>query len=275
MLPTSPTPPKQSLSDYSILLYGPSKAGKTTTASQADGALFLATEPGLNALNAFQVPITNWDDLLNACGELAAGNHPFKTIVVDTIDLAYRFCAEHMLKKYNADHESDLSYGKGYAMVNNEFHRVLTKLAHLPYGLILISHAQEKEVETRTGKYMKTVPTLPDKARKIVLGLVDIILYCDVEAVRDAGGQMNFRRVIRTKPSQYYEAGDRTGRLPEILEMDYRAFAAAFDAATGVPAPTITPPAEQLNLPPATSVGKATSSSTSTTKNAGSAPAGK
>ena len=233
MLPTSPTPPKRNLSDYSILLYGPSKSGKTTTASQADGVLFLATEPGLNALTAYQLPITCWEDLLAACAEIAAGNHPFTTIVIDTVDLAYRFCSEHMLKKYSVEHESDLSYGKGYALVNNEFHRVLTKLAHLPYGFVLISHAQDIEIETRTGKYTKTVPTLPDKARKIVLGLVDIILYCDVEVTRDANGKASVRRVMRTKPAQSYEAGDRTGRLPEVLDMDYRAFVEAFNTATG------------------------------------------
>ena len=261
MLPTAPTPQKQSVSDYSILLYGPSKAGKTTTASQADGALFLATEPGLNALNAFQVPVTSWEDFLAACAEIAQGEHPFKTIVVDTVDLAYRFCSEHMLKKYSVEHESDLGYGKGYALVNNEFHRVLTKLAHLPCGLILISHAQEIVVETRTGKFTKTVPTLPEKARKIVLGLVDIILYCDVEVTRDANGQATVRRVLRTKPTQYYEAGDRTGRLPEILDMDYRAFVAAFNAVTApAPAPQPSAPA-QKNLAPASTPNAKTSPS--------------
>ena len=234
MLPTTPTPPKQNVTDYSILMYGASKSGKTTTASQADGALFLATEPGLNALQAYQAPIACWDDFLVACSEIAQGQHSFKTIVVDTIDLAYRFCSEHMLKKYNVEHESDLGYGKGYALVNNEFHRVLTKLAHLPYGLVLISHAQEIEIETRTGKYMKTVPTLPDKARKMVLGLVDIILYTDIEVTRDASGQPNVRRVLRTKPTQHYEAGDRTGRLPEVIDMDYGKFVEAFNA-TAVP----------------------------------------
>jgi hypothetical protein len=270
MLPTSPTPPKQNLSDYSILLYGPSKSGKTTTASQADGVLFLATEPGLNALTAYQQPITSWEDLLAACAEIAAGNHPFKTIVIDTVDLAYRFCSEHMLKKYSVEHESDLNYGKGYALVNNEFHRVLTKLAHLPYGFVLISHAQEIEIETRTGKYTKTVPTLPDKARKIVLGLVDIILFCDIEVSRDANNQPIVRRVIRTKPTQTYEAGDRTGRLPEVIEMDYRAFVDAFNAATAA-----TIPDTKQSGPPATPAPAKTSTSTSTAKNAGAAPAGK
>ena len=47
---------------------------------------------------------------------------------------------------------------------------MLTKLAFLPYGLFLISHAKEVEMDSRTGKYVRVVPTLPDKARKIVLG---------------------------------------------------------------------------------------------------------
>jgi hypothetical protein len=79
-------------------------------------------------------------------------------------------CASTSAQKFKIEHESDLGYGKGYALINNEFYRVLNKLALLPYGLFLISHSQEKEIETRTGKLTRIIPTLPDKARKIVLG---------------------------------------------------------------------------------------------------------
>ncbi|HOK47887.1 MAG TPA: AAA family ATPase, partial [Bryobacteraceae bacterium] len=65
-LPTKKTPPRANLGDYSILIYGPTKIGKTTLASQFPEALFLATEPGLNALEAYQIPITSWDGLLAA-----------------------------------------------------------------------------------------------------------------------------------------------------------------------------------------------------------------
>jgi len=44
------------------------------------------------------------------------------------------------------------------------------------------------------------------------------------------------RRVMRTKPSPYWEAGDRTGRLPETIELDFDAFLAAFEAAQQCPA---------------------------------------
>ena len=66
MLPTTKTPPKTGLSDLTVLVYGQTKIGKTTLCSQAESALFLATEPGLNALDVFQAPILSWDDLLIA-----------------------------------------------------------------------------------------------------------------------------------------------------------------------------------------------------------------
>jgi hypothetical protein len=231
MLPTTKIPAKQNLSDLTVLCYANSKFGKTSFCAQAEDALFLATEPGLNALDAYQVPITCWEDLLAACSEIAEGNHPFKTIIIDTVDNAYRMCAEHMCRKAKVEHESDLGFGKGYALINNEFQRVLTKLAFLPYGLYLISHAQEKEIETRTGKYTKIVPTLPDKARRLVLGLVDLILYGENEITQSADGKFTYRRVLRTKPSQHYEAGDRTGRLPATINFDYKAFVEAFNGA--------------------------------------------
>lgn len=229
MLPTHKTAPKAQLSDYSILLFGASKVGKTNFCAQAPEALFLATEPGLNALEAYQVPITCWEDLTSACAEIAEGKHGFKTIIIDTIDNAYKMCADYICKKSSIEHESDLGYGKGYALVNNEFQRVLNKLAFLPYGLILISHAQSKEIDTRTGKITRIVPTLPDKARKQVVGLVDMILYCDIEQGKDDSSPT--QRILRTKPHKQYDAGDRTGRLPESLPMNYAAFASAFENA--------------------------------------------
>jgi len=230
MLPSQKTPPKTTLTDLTVLVYGPSKIGKSTWCSQAEGALFLATEAGLNNLEVFQAPIGTWDELLVACKEIAEGQHPYKTIIIDTVDNAYRMCAEHVCRKFKVEHESDLGYGKGFALTNNEFQRVLNKLAFMPCGLYLISHSQEVEIETRTGKYNKTVPTLPEKARKIVLGLVDMVLYCDIETAAGTDNKMAARRVMRTKPSLNYEAGDRTGKLPEVIDLDYAKFTEAFNA---------------------------------------------
>lgn len=229
MLPESKTPPKFALSDLTVLVYGATKIGKSTMCSKAEEAIFLATEPGLNSLEVYQVTINSWDDLLSTAAELAEGNHIFKTIVIDTVDNAFKFCEEYICRKLNIVHQADAPYGKAWAMVAGEFQRVITKLAFMPYGLYLVSHSQEIEIETRTGKYTKTVPTLPDKARKIVLGLVDMILYCDIEAVTGPDNKVVGRRVIRTKPSLYYEAGDRTGRLADLIDLDYNKFVEAYE----------------------------------------------
>lgn len=229
-LPTTRTPPITDPARFRVLLYGASKIGKSTFCSHFPGALFLATEAGLGCLDVFQSSIRNWDELLAACSEIAEGKHSYKTIVVDTVDNAFRFCSEWVCKRNKVDHESDLGYGKGFSFIRNEFFRFLTKLSQLPYGLILVSHSVDREFETRTGKRTKTVPTLPDKAAEIALGLVDLILYADIETKKAADGTIATRRVIRTKPALEYEAGDRTGKLPEVLPLEYAEFLKAYAA---------------------------------------------
>jgi len=231
-LPTQKTQPKMSLTGLTTLIYGPPKIGKSTWCANAPKALFLSTEPGLNALEVYQMPVYGWGDFGEACAEIAAGGHEFKTIVIDTIDNAYLFCVEYICRKHSVLHVSDLPYGKGYALVNKEFQRVLNKLALLPYGLILVSHSVEKDIDAKTGKQTVIVPTLPDKARKLCANLADLILYCDLELDSDNEGKPYMRRVVRTKPHTNYEAGDRTGKLPETLPLDFHAFEAAFQIAT-------------------------------------------
>ncbi len=224
ILPKSKTPPVLSMEKQTILLYAHAKFGKSTIASGCPDAIFLATEAGLNHLNVYQVPINTWEDLLTASKEISAGNHTFKTVVIDTIDNAYRLCSEYICTQNNVKHESELGYGKGWSLVNGEFQRVLTKLSLLPYGLFLISHAVEREIEGRTGNYTRITPTLPDKAKKIILGMSDFILYGDIEETTNGNGKTRSRRVLRTKPTRHYEAGDRTGKLPSTIDATYGAF---------------------------------------------------
>lgn len=232
MLPTIKTPPRTSLSDLTILFYAPSKFGKTTWCAQAQDALFLATEAGLNALEVYQVPILSWEDFLMTCAEISEGKHSFKTIIIDTIDIAYKLCCDYICKKFKIEHESDLGYGKGYALVANEFLRVLNKLAFLPQGLIMTSHVQEKEIDTRTGKHVRLVPSIPDKVRKLVTAMCDLILFGDFELHTGDDNKPTWQRVIRTKPTAVFDAGDRTGKLPEVLPLEYSAFLQALEHAS-------------------------------------------
>lgn len=215
VLPTEKTLPLLRLQDYLILLYGVPKIGKSTFASRMEDPLFLAFESGLNALEVYQVPITSWMDAMAAGAELAKSDK-FKTIVWDTVDQAYQMCLDHVCAAQGIRHPSDLEYGKGWHLVTQEFSRLIVKMSKLGRGMVLISHSQDIEITTPTKKLTKAVPTLSGKARETVLALSDIILYAEMMDT-DQGS----KRILHAAPSEAWEAGDRTGRLPAELPLSF------------------------------------------------------
>ncbi len=220
-LPKVKTPPKTKLQDLNILVYGQNGIGKSTLVSKFPDVYFMATEPGLNCVEVYQDSVTSWEKFIEKCKDLVTEKHSFQNVCIDTIDNAHKYCREYCNKELKIQHESEMGFGKGFDFVNGIFHKTLTRLASQSFGFIMISHAVEKEVETRKGKVRKIVPTLPTEARKIVLSLADIILYADIEMEMDAEGNKISKRVLRTKPTALYEAKDRTGRLPDTLPLDY------------------------------------------------------
>lgn len=227
---------KTSFADLTILLYGSPKIGKSTFASRFPGALFLPTEPGLNHLEVFQAPadgsgIRSWTQFREILTEVARGGHPFRTLVLDTADNAYKLCSEWICGTYGVKHLDDLPSKKGYALANAEFERVVRKAAQLPYGLVLVSHAQEREFRDKGSglKHDRTVTTLTGGCHRIVAGLSDMVLFATVVAdTSDDGKAISYRRVLMTKPNLAYDAGDRTGTLPREIPLDYDAFASAY-----------------------------------------------
>jgi GTPase SAR1 family protein len=230
MLPQTKRMPKQKLEDYKILLYGSPKIGKSTFCSQMEKPLFLATEPGLNALEVYEVKVTDWSTFLNACAEISKSNHSFKTIVIDTVDNLFKGCQEYVRQKNGIAHESDMPYGKGWELLKSEFFRPLRKLSMLDVGLVMTSHVKMVEVKTRTSVYHKAVPTIPTSGRDIIEAWVDIILFAESVVDIETG---EIRRVLHTQPSDLWIAGDRTEhafkrKLPSEIDLDFTTFSKEF-----------------------------------------------
>ena len=213
ILPIKKSEKNTNLSDQVILVYGRPKIGKSTLCSYFDDAVFLATEPGLNHLEVNKVNITSWKKFLEACAELAGGKHNFKTVIVDTVDNLITYCSDYVCTENNIDHPSELPHGKGWSMVTTELKRAVIKLAALPYGLIMVSHAKQEEIETKTKKYNRFSPDLSGKNKSVVLNMQDIILFMD-SGMKD-GEEVG---IVRTKPSLFWDAGDKSKLLaPEIM----------------------------------------------------------
>lgn len=174
VLPTKRSEASKNLEDYSILMYGEEKIGKTSLCSMFQDAVFLMCEPGGKALNLYKVDIFSWEDFIS-CTRLLKQDKKFKNIVVDTVDVLYPMMQRFVGKREGFDDPADVGYGKGFRQLDLEFSKWMTYLLKLGKGVIFTSHATEKEYETREGKTVdKTVPTMPGGARKILEPMVDI-----------------------------------------------------------------------------------------------------
>lgn len=217
-LPTEKSPPTLSAESMKALIFGAPKVGKSTLASTLeDKALFLATEPGLGGLEVYKEDITSWTQFREIGAELAEGKHEFRLVVIDTVDELHRMCTDYVLEKQGVAYPGDLEYGKGWAMVNDEFRLRIAKLAGLGLGVVFISHAKEVEIKQNVGTTTRIVPTLSGKARDFIIGFVDFILYAAMEQTPDGE-----RRILRTSAGENFEAGGRI-TLTDPLPLDGQA----------------------------------------------------
>lgn len=197
-----------------VLIYGQPKVGKSTFAAQIPNALFLATEKGHNFLEIHKVDINKWEDVIEVGKSLITQKHSFKTLVVDIADYFYKHCERYVMEKHQVEHPSDLGFGKGFALVKDEFTRVVHKLNSLGVGLVFISHAKEKTIKTKTAEWTMMATSLGAGPEGVITGLCDLILYCYITEDNE--------RVVRTKPTKYVLAGDRSKKLPDVMPMDYK-----------------------------------------------------
>lgn len=228
ILPTAKTKPTLTAEAAKVFLYGEEKIGKTTTAGalDPDHTLFLATEEGYGALEAFVKPIGSWEEFRTIGPELFKGDHPYNTIVIDTVDELLKLCTDKVLTDLGVSYAGDLEFGKGWAAVTDEFRLRVGALCRLGLGVWFISHSKEEEVKTRTGSITVTAPTLGGGSRKWLLGFVDFILLA-----RSEQGEEGERRVLRTVATENYRAGGRVD-LPDPIPLDAAALREAMAAAT-------------------------------------------
>lgn len=219
-----------------VLLYGKPKFGKTTFGANFPNALFFLTEDGAKHLSISAWRIKSWLEFTYYVKQLESDikNCPFQNVIIDTVDNLLDMCDKFICDKYKVKTVGDVAYGKGYQERTKEFKTQINSIINLGLGLVFISHAETKSIDMEystnpyamaiadnDGMVEMTIPTIDDKrARKFVLGLCDIIMYV---SMNDKG-----ERVLYTKPSRYFEAGDRSGRLPEVLPLDYNAVIDAY-----------------------------------------------
>lgn len=220
-------------------LYGSAGLGKSTFMSQAvDGKrkpLFLSTDSGLRFIKCYKKSITSWRGFDNLVDEIIKTKPKiYSMIVIDTVDILFKYCQREACLKLNITHPGDLEWGKGYSIIRDKFETTIAKLISWceenKVGFGVISHSKDIEIRGRTVKTSKLVPTLSSQAYGVLAPLMDLIGYVGFspeKADRLPNGEMG--RLVIFEPSEELEAKDRTGRMPAQCKLDYEAVREAYE----------------------------------------------
>jgi hypothetical protein len=233
-LPVAKTPATLTFERANTFLYGPPGIGKTTFATRfsPDDTLLAATEAGYGGIEAFVQPLNSWDDCKQLVKDLS-GDHHFKLVAVDTVDVLATLCQADVMKRLKVDHPSDLEWGKGWEMVEKEFQLVIAPLMQHPdLGVVFIGHADEREIKRSAvlgGPISVFSPSVgPKSIRKFLTGTCDFVFFAEARDQENGDGP---ERIVHTVPGESWVAKQRDipGRppLPEILPLDAVAIAAA------------------------------------------------
>ena len=226
LLDIKPHQVSRDLRGYSVFLYGAPKTGKTTIACQFPGALLLAFEKGYSTIGGVLAqPINSWSEFKKLFVEFKdpAVKERYQTIVIDTADIAYSYCEKYICTresdaKHSYQNVADIPYGKGYAMAMDEFDECIRKILQLGYGLVIISHDQDKTMKNENGEeYNQIIPTLDKRARLVCERTCDIIGYC--REIEDQEGHKTVRMFMRE--TSRYVAGSRFKYTPDSIELSY------------------------------------------------------
>lgn len=176
------------------------------------------------------VDIITWSDFKAVCRQLKQAKKSddpnisdmYRTIIVDTVPLAYTLCEKHIIAREGISSISDLPYGKGYQMVKTEFEDTFRELTQLGYGIVFICHSKTKQTEytDEDGNAIEAIaPDMTNSCYQIVNRMVDLIGYIAVEYDMKTGQS---HRYIYTRGTPRVFAGSRYKYLAPKIELGYQ-----------------------------------------------------
>lgn len=172
-----------SMLDKIWLFHGAPGTRKTTVATaDIEHTLLGAFEigykfiPGIRAVN-----LTNWHGLKDTVRQLNSqeARDTYKTIVIDTIGLAYKACIAYVCARKDVSEIGEIPYGQGYSMAKNEFEKTILQIPQMGYGLVMIAHSEELNDE-KNGVSIKV--DIDKRPSSVIKGLADFIILARKEA---------------------------------------------------------------------------------------------
>ena len=220
------------------LIHGPDGVGKTTWASKAPEPIFLGTETGADQLDVARLPRPEtFGIFLNQLSGLENQQHPFKTVLVDSLDwlepLIWRqVCAEGQVRTIE-DYAG--GFGKGYVRALEIWRGTLERLTGLAqrFHIILVAHSKIKRFDdpNQPSGYDRYIIAINELAAAAARQAVDAVLFASfkekVKQTAKASGNRGLgegERALYTEHRPAFDAKNRF-RLPFELPLEWKPFA--------------------------------------------------
>ena len=233
-----------------LVAYGPEGVGKSTFASQAPDPVFLCAEDGTSQLDVARFPEPKtWAELAEAMTELKHGEHPFKTLVVDSLDWLQPMLVKHVCDTDKIKESAYHDFGRGekfavrhWKILQESFDELrATRGMHV----ICLAHCQARTFKNPEGEdFDRYQLALPPSAEALWKQWPDTLLFLSWEMLTQKLGErakgVQGERMIYTERTAAWDAKNRYGlppSLPFTQEAAWRAFADAVKA-TQVTQPT-------------------------------------
>lgn len=238
-------PTRQTDRPIRIVLFGVPGIGKTTFAAGAPAPIFLCAEDGAGFIDAKAFPKpTSWYDVLEAVETLTREEHPYKTLVIDTLDALETLCWDHACKTNGGGKSKsieDFPYGKGFQYAVEVWEKLLEKIEYLQtrrgMHLVMIAHSVARDHKDPDHEAWKRWSVkLHSKSADLITGWADGVLFAAPEMVAKKEG-LKVRgfdtgtRLLHTTSTGAHEGKNRHG-LPPVLPLDWTAFMDAVRAST-------------------------------------------
>ncbi len=168
-----------------LLIYGVEGVGKSTTAAQAPGAVFIPTEDGLDQIDCSSFPLARaFQEVVSALSELYSEDHEFQTVVIDSLDWLERLIWDDVCREYGVKsiERADGGFAKGYTHALTQWREVLSGLdalrAERGMCVILLAHAKtETFADPESVAYDRYSPRLHKHANALVTEWADAVLF--------------------------------------------------------------------------------------------------